>query len=305
MKENAQIKNGFDTQQHHVNYKKYSFYTPEDIIEKESQDIILSNMLLTWAGCYVKAYEHYIHNRLLQDYVLIYCLDGQGWLELQDNRFSIKKGDLLICPPGIIHSYGADAKDPWTKYWVHFRGDAAPAYVAFVGATASAPIVHIGENIKLLSLFQEIMEVLKTGYTHSNLLLATSYLNTILSYINNLEMKNALNSAGGINIDQIINYMLDNLNTNLDLEQLAHYANLSKYHFTKLFKEKTGYTPIDYYIRLKIQKACELLTLSNVTIVSLSSSLGFNNPYYFSIAFKKIIGSSPQNYRNQHKNQPN
>ncbi len=257
-------------------------------------------MLLTWAGCYIKAYGHVVNNRLLQDYIVIYCIEGQGWLELEGVRYTIKSGDLFVCPPGIVHSYGADNKNPWTKYWIHFRGRNANAYSALLGVTTASPVIHIGDNMKILLIFQDILKVLKTGYTQSNLILATSYLVNVFSYINNLSMKNRLNKVSGLNIDKVINYMLDNLNTNPNLEQLAEYANISKYHFTKLFKEKTGYTPVDYYIRLKMQKACELLELSNSKIVSISSALGFSNPYYFSNTFKRIIGQSPQHYRKMH-----
>ena len=121
MTENTEYDQKSDVAQHHSNYKKFSYYTPEDIIEKESQNIILSNMLLTWAGCYVKAYGHYIYHRQLPDYAMIYCIDGQGWLDLGGRQFTIKKGDLFVCPPEMLHSYGADSKDPWTKYWIHFR----------------------------------------------------------------------------------------------------------------------------------------------------------------------------------------
>ena len=169
-----------------------------------------------------------------------------------------------------------------------------------MGVTAESPVIHLGDNRKILTMIQDIFSVLKTGYTHSNLLLATSYLTSICSYINNCSMNHSLTNTSGINVEQIIHYMLDHINTNLELEQLADYAGISKYHFTKLFKEKTGYTPIDYYIRLKIQKACELLELSNTTINSISVMIGFSSPYYFSLTFKRIIGVAPQYYRKQH-----
>lgn len=278
-------------------YDKKSFFTPQDIIEKESQNEILSHLLLTWAGCYTKAYGHIVNKRKLQDYVIIYCIDGLGWLELDGKHWSIKKGDLFVCPPNIFHSYGADDKAPWTKYGIHFRGKNADAFMTMLGLSLDSPTLHLGENTKILSWLQDIFIILKTGYTQSNLLLATSYMSNILSYINSLSMNKGLNKVEDINAEKVINYMLDNIAGNLSLEQLSDYASLSKYHFVRLFKEKTGYTPIDYYIRLKIQKACELLEASNVKINSISNTLGFNTPYYFSITFKRIVGKSPQHYR--------
>ncbi|HHV11905.1 MAG TPA: AraC family transcriptional regulator [Clostridiales bacterium] len=284
-------------------YKKESYYTPEDILEKESKDIILANFLLSWAGCYIKARGHAVYNRTLKDYVLIYCIEGRGWLELCGKRHEICSGDIFVCPPGIAHSYGSDEKEPWTKYWVHFRGIYGKEYIGRMGISEASPVLHLGENMRLVYMFQEILKVLKMGYTNSNLVLATAYLTTLLGYISHRRINNERIKTDGMNIDKVIRYMLDNLGGNLDLDQLAEYSNVSKYHFTKLFKDKTGYTPVDYYIRLKIQKACELLELSNTKVIDISIVLGYASPYYFSLTFKRIIGQSPQYYRKLHLKQ--
>lgn len=166
-----------------------------------------------------------------------------------------------------------------------------------LGLTLDSPILNVGENAKIISWQQDIFNILKTGYTHSNLLFATSYLCNILSYLSSLSMNGKLNKALDMNVETVITHMLDNINGSLSLQQMSQFANLSKYHFIRLFREKTGYTPVDYYIRLKVQKACELLEESSVTISNISAAMGFNNPYYFSQTFKKIVGKSPQRYR--------
>ncbi|MGE7057069.1 helix-turn-helix domain-containing protein, partial [Paenibacillus glucanolyticus] len=76
---------------------------------------------------------------------------------------------------------------------------------------------------------------------------------------------------------------------------------LSVPHFTFRFKEATGYSPIDYYLRLKIQLACQHLDLTGQSIKEISHRLGFQDPYYFSRLFKKIMGKSPSDYRDTRK----
>ena len=280
-----------------ISYNKKSFYTPQDIIEKESQNEILGNLLLTWAGCYTKAYGHVVNNRTLSDYVIIYCVDGEGWLRLEGKQWIIKKGDIFVCPPHLPHSYGANNEIPWTKYWIHFRGRSASAYMDLIGISTSNPVIHTSNNAKILSWIQDIFTILSMGYTQSNLLFATSYLSNILSYISSLSMNSQLNKTDNINIEKVITYMLENISENLTLNQLSNYASISRYHFVRVFKEKTGYTPLDYYIRLRIQKACEFLESSSSKINIVSSVLGFSNPYYFSTTFKRIVGQSPKHYR--------
>jgi len=282
----------------HLDYdKKMSFYTPPDIIEKESKNEILSDLLLTWSGSYTKAFGHRVLSRILDDYVIIYCVDGVGWLELENKRWVIKKGDIFLCPPNTVHSYGADDLDPWSNFWFHFRGAKASAYMVLLGLTYENPVLSIHENPKILSLIKDILNVLQTGYTQSNLLLATSYFTNILTYLNSLSISEGLNKEGDMTVEKVIRYMIDNINANLTLEHLSHYACLSKYHFIHLFKEKTGYSPMNYFIRLKMHKACELLENSMFKVSSVSITLGFSNPYYFSTTFKRVIGKSPQHYR--------
>ncbi len=98
-------------------------------------------------------------------------------------------------------------------------------------------------------------------------------------------------------MESVINYMLQNIDTKFSLEQLSDYIKMSKYHFVRKFKETTGYSPIQYFNRLKIQKACELLDTTSLDINEISLILSFNTPYYFSEVFKKIVGYSPSKYR--------
>ncbi|MCB0166075.1 MAG: helix-turn-helix transcriptional regulator, partial [Anaerolineae bacterium] len=65
----------------------------------------------------------------------------------------------------------------------------------------------------------------------------------------------------------------------------------------RVFKKKTGYAPIDYFIRLKIQKACELLETTDQQVSEIGHSLGYPDIYYFSRLFKKVVGLSPRQYR--------
>ena len=60
--------------------------------------------------------------------------------------------------------------------------------------------------------------------------------------------------------------------------------------------------PIDYFIHLKMQKACQLLYADGVKIKAVASDLGYDDPYYFSRIFKKYIGTSPEQYRITAKN---
>jgi AraC-like DNA-binding protein len=62
---------------------------------------------------------------------------------------------------------------------------------------------------------------------------------------------------------------------------------------------------MDYFIHLKIQNACKLLYLTDMTVREVSFELGYDDPYYFSRLFKKVMGISPMQYRNQPRGETN
>ncbi|MGN6494101.1 MAG: helix-turn-helix domain-containing protein, partial [Agriterribacter sp.] len=94
-----------------------------------------------------------------------------------------------------------------------------------------------------------------------------------------------------------IAYMKANIGNPLTVSELAASQNTSASHYAMLFKNKTGSSPIDYFIRLKIKFACQLLKQSELKIGEISVATGYDDVFYFSRIFKKITGSSPSQYR--------
>ena len=72
-------------------------------------------------------------------------------------------------------------------------------------------------------------------------------------------------------------------------------------HFSTLFQKETGVAPISYFLRLKIQKACQYIELTNLKLHEIATLLGFEEPAYFSRLFAKIMGMSPSEYRKKEK----
>ena len=89
--------------------------------------------------------------------------------------------------------------------------------------------------------------------------------------------------------------------TIVPLQEFADFAKLSVSHFSAVFREKTGYSPIEYFNHLKIQKACQYLLLTNMTVKEMAISLGVDDQYYFSRMFSKLMGYSPVEYRKRNK----
>lgn len=102
-------------------------------------------------------------------------------------------------------------------------------------------------------------------------------------------------------VEQTINYFQTHLDQTITLKKLADYNNLSASHLSRIFKEETGYSPIDFFIHLKIKKACQLLDMTNLSIKAIAARLGYSDQYYFSRIFKKIMNLPPSKYRKLEK----
>ncbi len=95
--------------------------------------------------------------------------------------------------------------------------------------------------------------------------------------------------------------MEDRIQTSLTLDDLSDRVSMTPQYLCRLFKQKTGHTPIEHFTRLKIQRACYLLDMTSDQIHEISRQIGFDDPYYFTRTFKRIMGTPPREYRNRQK----
>lgn len=100
-----------------------------------------------------------------------------------------------------------------------------------------------------------------------------------------------------LRIEQAADFLRGQYRSEFSLNEVAHIADLSPYHFIRVFKAHTGKTPYEFLLEVKIEKAKQLLSHKNLTITDICLSCGFNNPSHFSLMFKRKIGVSPSEYR--------
>jgi two-component system response regulator YesN len=98
-------------------------------------------------------------------------------------------------------------------------------------------------------------------------------------------------------IKKSLEFIEENFNCDLSLEEVANYVSISPHYFSKLFKEETGKNFVEYVTFLKINKAKTLLEEGVLNIKQISYEIGYKDPNYFSRLFKKSIGVSPSEYK--------
>ena len=99
------------------------------------------------------------------------------------------------------------------------------------------------------------------------------------------------------NVERSLAYMADNLHKPLQVATLAALANVSPSHFFALFKQRTGYPPMDYFTKLRMHHACRLLDSTSARVKEVAAALGYDDPFYFSRVFKSVSAVAPVHYR--------
>jgi AraC-like DNA-binding protein/mannose-6-phosphate isomerase-like protein (cupin superfamily) len=273
---------------------------PDSVIAEMERNPLLKGLFPTASGWFPEAPGHLVQRENgVEEMILIMCLSGAGWVQFDDRaRISVQADELLVILPGTPHCYGADEADPWSITWAHCRGEDLDGFAKLLGATKSSPLLGMppGEFEKIG--FSKIYEHLEHGYAPANLLASAARLRLAFAEINRLrlpEHRGARSAEEGLR--KTIQWMGSHVEQRVALSNFAKLAGLSVPHFSALFRRKTGFAPIDYFLRLKVQRACQLLDTTSMRIEEVANAIGCADAYYFSRFFKKIVGLSPREYR--------
>lgn len=276
---------------------------PEHFIRELQHHPIAKTVFVTDIGFFPHAKYHY-RERLhgCDSYIFIFCLSGKGWVQIgSTSPRTVRKYDMIVLPPHIAHAYGASDADPWSIYWIHFRGDLSADYFKLLPLKNHMLQVSINDALRLMDLFDSCFSLLsEKSYSFPHCIYANMMLQQILG-IASLQAPVTGDNMSNEYVERSIDYMKRHMGEKLSLSQLSGHVNLSRSHYLSLFKKVTGLSPVHFFLQLKIQRACTYLDLTDWSIKEISGQLGFRDSLYFSRVFRKIMGQSPSDYREKKK----
>ena len=290
-------KDGFDGER--------ALVLPLSISKEMENDPIYRTLHITDIGYYPKANNHFRErSEPISQYVFIYCIEGAGWFSLNNEVHQVSRNQYFILPAGVPHKYGSDESNPWTIYWIHYKGKLASQFSSGLNYPIEIkPAVHSRISGRI-DLFEEIFRTYEMGYSRENMLYASSVFFHFLGSLRYLQQyRNAAKHESAQNdlVTAAIHYMKENTEKKLSLTEIADHIGYSPSHFSILFNKRTGYSPIYYFNQLKIQQACQLLDFTDMKINQVCYKVGIDDSYYFSRLFSKMMGMSPKLYKKQQK----
>ncbi len=108
-------------------------------------------------------------------------------------------------------------------------------------------------------------------------------------------------SLGLLRIGDAIAHIETNFTENITLDELAEKSHLSKRHFQRIFRDCMGRSPIEHLMHVRVQKAIELLRLTDQPITDIAFECGFQDSNYFTRCFRKVMNQTPREYRHKHE----
>ena len=290
-------KEGFDGQR--------AIVIPRKILaEYCSTNPLIAGAYITDIGYYPKARYHYrerAHGS--EQHILLYCQDGKGTAVINGEEYQLNPGEFMVIPKEIPHNYAADEATPWTIYWIHFKGNIVTGLIDnFISKNGNFKS-FVEHNATRTHLFEDLYQNLEMGYSNENLCYVNLCLLHFLSSFLFRENYNFADKKQSIDIVNIsIGFMQKNIDKMLTLKEMAEGVHLSGSHFSFVFRKKTGFSPIEYFNHLKVQKATQYLLFTDLRIKEIADKLGIEDPYYFTRMFTKLMGMSPGTYRTKRIN---
>jgi AraC-like DNA-binding protein len=268
-----------------------------------------------------KDLPEYVSKTHRHDFVEIaYVLSGECEHVENDISYVCKKGDLYIVNYMVPHSDIVISSEPFVTYDCAFSPDFIDASLSgandfinvqssFLFKTVRPSQIDFNPSISLSdSPFNEIktlFEKMFNEYSRQSkgyIDLLRAYMIELLILIFRKIDRGYLPSEEKPYIESALQYIRDNYTKHISLADIAYRSFTSKNYFSTLFKNAIGVSFSNYLQKVRIEKACELLETTDMSIESIVNATGFCDYKFFHNVFKKLKSSTPGEYRRLHRN---
>lgn len=229
-------------------------------------------------------------------YILHYVVAGRGTFEQDGIRHNLSAGQSFLIYPHLPVVYYPAPDDPWEYIWVDFTGSEAGLILGQTAFTPHHPVAPAMDPWEMIPLLEQIRR--SEGPFSYNRCRCTGGLYTLLSRYLECFPADPTADSGLAHVRAALDYIAAHYyRSSLSVPEVAEHTGISCTHLYRLFRRHLSRSPNEYLLNIRIENACNLLRGTSLPVQTIAYSVGFNNPLYFSKAFRQRIGMSPSEYR--------
>ncbi|MEZ3494955.1 MAG: AraC family transcriptional regulator [Lachnospiraceae bacterium] len=278
--------------------------------EVPREEAVLALMGNKW----IQVYGENINNLHFHNLIEIgYCHYGTGELVIEENQYRFGAGMVSCIPANFLHVTKSDThvRAFWEYLYISpadiLKQQGKPMQETrniIDAVNRSAFFIKVEENPIFVTLIRAIFEEMqnKNAY-YRECVGGLAY--TLLYEIARFNGRGNVQSCGknnSLQLENAIEYVERNYPNNFKIADLANECHMSETHFRRVFQEKMNMTPVEYVNFVRIKKACELIDKTDISMEDVAEKVGFITPSTFNRNFRRIIGTSPYQWKKRPDN---
>ncbi|NQV36028.1 MAG: helix-turn-helix transcriptional regulator [Phycisphaeraceae bacterium] len=237
-----------------------------------------------------------IHRTAYPYWFVKYTIAGKGTLETEKRSYELKPGTLSGFEPGTSHHYRSNGKDPLVHIFVTLVGEACRDLFT-KSSLRTHCVLRVEEPQETQAMFERLLRVglQKPPHAHE---ICCHCLHVAVLFQTSIASQTHQHSPQTLRTYEKCKQCIDTRFSSLEsVCDVASVCGVSVRYMSSLFKQYGAVTPSHYLMRLKLNKAANLLHTTDMSIKDIAQSVGFDDPYHFSRNFKQCHGQSPRQYR--------
>lgn len=263
---------------------------------------------------WIQVYGENIHNMHFHNLLEIgYCHYGDGDLVIEDDTYRFDAGMISCIPANYLHVTRSDAnvRAFWEYIYISPEdivrqwGKSTQETRQIMDAVGRKSFfVKVEECPAIAALIRAIfveMQHRSAHYRECVRGMAYALLFEIARF-NDMGEEQSAGKSISLQLGSAIEYVDKNYPNNFKISDLANECHMSETHFRRIFQEKMNMTPVEYVNFVRVRKACELIDKTDISMEDVAEKVGFVTPSTFNRNFRRIIGTSPYQWKKRPDN---
>ncbi len=235
---------------------------------------------------------------------MIYVLSGACTYTIDNTLYHVKKGDMVICNPGVCHGKILNSGEEILEFHVGLANLALEGLPRnFLIPGDACPVVGISRlEQEIFKCCSDIFLEQETYEPGREALLKIHVMKLVVTFLKAIDSDSSTRKVPdfafesydkAIVVNTLVSFINENYMKEITLDTISKNMYLSRAYISKVFKEEMGESPINYLIKVLLAKAHELLVAGGLPVKAVARSVGYEDAYHFSKLYKKYYNKPP------------